>query len=122
MKNDEWLQDMVNAALEDPAEEVSEPDFSFLKKTDSHETRSVNLRPRAPWLLPAAAALLAAGLAAPLGIHAGRQSEERRINREIQELFVEGLIGKNLFDEGLASNDSETWFSDIEINGEFFGS
>lgn len=118
MREENWLKDMIDASLEDPAGERRVPDFAFLKE-QAAGVRFRNRRTTARYIvIPAAAAVLAAALAAPLGIRAGRRSEERRINREIQELFVEGLIGDSLFDEGLVSGDE--WFSDIGPEDDFF--
>jgi hypothetical protein len=119
MNEHPWLEEMMHAALEDPAETQREPDFGF--SGINEETLPRQIRPGRNyrrWMLPAAAALVAASLATPLGIISGRRQEERRIDREIQELFVDGLIGESLFDEGLVTGTE--WFFDIDVAEDFF--
>ena len=119
MKEENWIKEMIEASLEDPAGQRRDPDFSFPGGTGP-AVRGRYHRNGRYWLLPAAAAVLAAALATPLGIRAGRRSEERRIDREIQEMFVDGLIGESLFDEGLISE--KLWFSELLPEDDFFES
>lgn len=117
-----WLNEMMKAALEDSPEQTSVPDFEALTRAAEETGRPADsarrFRQTRIWLIPAAAAVLAAAIATPLGIRAGRRAEERRIDQEIQKMFVEGLIGDSLFDEGLTSE--QIWFPDIEIDAGFF--
>ncbi len=123
MNKEDWLQEMMDAALGETENEAN-PDFSFLCAESDIRTEGPNRFARnrnfRRWMIPAAAALLTAAIATPLGIQAGRRAEERRISRETHEIFVESLIGKNLFEENLIPADSSDLFPEIPGSDDFF--
>lgn len=93
---------MMDAALTDAPESVKVPDFEAVRQA-SAQTRYHQPFQNHRILIVAAAAVLAIGIALPVGIIAGRRIETRGIANEQSTLFVEELVGETIFDEGLDS-------------------
>ncbi|RLW68701.1 MAG: hypothetical protein B6D68_03135 [spirochete symbiont of Stewartia floridana] len=107
MTESAWIREILDAALEDDA--VRKQDFRCITAS-GRAHRSSEKSPS--WLLKVAAAFFIAVLL-PIGYYAGKQSiDSRRINMEINALFVDRLIGESLFDKGLAIDS--TWITDYE--------
>jgi len=101
MKTDNsWLNEMMDAALTDSPEAVKAPGFEAIRQA-SPQTRYHSPFRHRRLLIAAAAAVLAVGIALPVGIIAGRRVETRGVINEQNTLFVEELIGGTIFDEGL---------------------
>ena len=109
-REEDWLDEMMDAALIDPS--PAEPDFNAIRlawragASDRFPGRV--RRTAAVAALAAAAALI---LAVPLAYRIGRESAARRAVREDTDLFVEELIGENLFEEGLTTDND--WTADL---------
>lgn len=115
----QWLNKMMDAALTDAPESVTEPDFQAIRQASSTDRRFAAFRGRRrPVLFAAAAAVLAVSLAIPAGIIAGRRLTTRRLINDQNTYFVETLIRGTIFDEGLASD--ETWLLDTTVDANFF--
>lgn len=112
-KDPKWLDEMMDAALIDFSDSVTEPDFQVIRQA-SPGVRSFSRFRRQRTLITAAAVLLAASLALPVGIIAGRRITMSRLIREQNALFVEELIGGTIFDQGLDSD--EPWLFDGSID------
>lgn len=94
---------MMDAALTDSPDSIEAPDFRTIRRASSQS------RYRSPFenhriLIAAAAAVLAVGIAVPVGIITGRQVETQQVTDEQNTLFVEELIGKTIFEEGLEND------------------
>ena len=112
---DNWLNEMMDAALSDTPDTLKDPDFQNLRNAPSykpHHKRRV--------FISAAAAILAVSIAVPAGIIKGKQIQTRNLIHEQNALFVEELIGGTLFDEGLTGDSSGSWIFETEIDTEFF--
>lgn len=116
-KNDDWLEEMMDAALDDTS--PSEPDFNAIRlasRAGASDKYPGHLRRTAAVTALATAAALI--LAVPLAYRKGQDSATRRAVREDTELFVEELIGENLFEEGLTTDNN--WTSDLFQEDSFF--
>ncbi len=127
--NPDWLNEMMDAALNDSPESSIEPDFRAIQTAAANSAEPVQFRsryhpqPRRRLFITAAAALLAFSVAIPAGIITGRQISTRKLIIEQNTLFVEELIGGTLFDEGLSPNgneDSENWILGGNADEGFF--
>ena len=122
-----WLNEMMDAALNDPPETVKEPDFHLIRTTshaaDPFRTgkgfSGYNPRKRRIFIT-AAAAVLAFSIAIPAGIITGRKISTRNIILEQNTLFVEELIGGTLFDESLAPENHDDWILGCSLDESFF--
>jgi hypothetical protein len=122
-----WLNEMIDAALNDPPETVKKPDFRLIRTT-SHAADPFRAGKGFPGYNPrkrrifitAAAAVLAFSIAIPAGIITGRKISTRNIILEQNTLFVEELIGGTLFDESLAPEDQDYWILGGIMEESFF--
>ena len=129
MKPDhDWLNEMMDAALNDSPKFAREPDFRAIQAAAAASAESGHFRSRyhphhkRRIFITAAAALLAFSVAIPAGIITGRQISNRKLILEQNTLFVEELIGGTIFDEGLiiGTGDSENWIFDSDVDEGFF--
>lgn len=110
MKTDNtWLNEMMDAALSDSPESLQTPDFEALRQASARARHHTPFQQRR-LLFAAAAAVLAAGIALPVGIITGRRVETRGAANEQNTLFVEELIGGTIFDED--PDTEEFWLFD----------
>jgi hypothetical protein len=112
----DWLNEMMDAALTDSPESVTAPDFEAIRQASSRARKFS--APGRRILIAAAAAVLAVSIAIPAGIVAGRRIVTRRLIHEQNTLFVEELISGTIFDEGFDA--SEAWLFDETIDENFF--
>ncbi len=121
-----WLNEMMDAALNDSPESAREPDFRAIQAAAADSSESEHFRSRyhphhkRRIFITAAAALLAFSVAIPAGIITGRQISTRKLIIEQNTLFVEELIGGTLFDEGLSPDSNEDWIFSDDIDEGFF--
>ncbi len=114
---EDWLNEMMDAALTDSPESVTPPDFEAVRRASSL-VRKLPATPGRRILIAAAAAVLAVSIAIPAGIITGRRIITRRLINEQNTLFVEELISGTIFDEGFDTD--ETWLFDETIDENFF--
>ncbi len=110
---------MMTASLEDQSHR--NPDFKAIfadAESDGTVVQKRRFKHYSRWIIPVAAAVLTAAIATPIGVFAGRISVEKQIRKDTTELFVDRLIGESLFEESLMMDES--WFSEIEIDENFF--
>ncbi len=112
----DWLNEMMDAALTDSPESVTAPDFEAIRQASSRARKFS--APGRRLLIAAAAAVLAVSIAIPAGIITGRQIITRRLINEQNTLFVEELISSTIFDEGFDAG--ENWLFDETIDENFF--
>jgi hypothetical protein len=119
-RDEDWLDEMMDAALADPS--PAEPDFNAVRlASGAGASDTLPRRVRRTAAVAALAALAAAAaliLAVPLAYRIGRESAARRAVREDTDLFVEELIGENLFEEGLTTDND--WTADLFEDDGFF--
>ena len=104
-KNENWLNEMLDAAFDEPDLNARDPDFRIISDTARADSTKIQHRRRLRTaLIPlAAAAALVLGVSGLVRIRS--QLEIRRRIQNETDLFVEQLIGGSLFDEGLESTD-----------------
>ena len=118
----DWLKEMMDAALNDSPEALKDPDFRTIPAASLNTGRSTSrILPyhRRRIVITAAAAILAVSIALPIGIITGRKISTRKIIIEQNTLFVEELIGGTIFDEGLSSDNGESWLLDGNLDNGF---
>jgi hypothetical protein len=107
MTDEKWLNEMLDAALEDTPGRLSAPDFSAVRAASAVSEASDSPRVyrhksggrfqmREVLLAAAALAIVVPGL-----IFTGRFTAARRLVREDTAVFVREVIGGTIFDEGL---------------------
>jgi len=123
----DWLKEMMSAALSDSPESMKDPDFQAVRAAYYESSRfqhrgflSHRRNSRSRVFITAAAAVLAVSIAIPAGIITGKRISTRNLILEQNTLFVEELIGGTLFDEGISTGNSDNWIFSSEMDKGFF--